>query len=123
MATPTATRRAPATLPRRARAPLEPVGLGLVEGAELLGVFGAELVVPKPVGEETAGLVEIGFDDTDDPDPVTDADLLALDADLEDERGTPVTVVDWVAETAPMEKEALVANTALMSEMSTNWMV
>jgi len=105
---------------------LEPA-LGLVEGAEtleLVGVLDAGPVVPKPEGE-TAGLVEIGFDDAD-PDPVTEADLLALDADLEaedDGRGTPVTVVDWVAETAPMEKDALVANTLLMLEMSTNSMV
>jgi len=126
---PNATSRAPEALPPRmlwaARAPLLPVGL--VEGAEeppvLAGAVGdAELVNPKPVFEvDSAGLVERGVpDEAAEPDP----DALVADADLDD--GTelaPVTVVDKVADSAPMAKSLLTVYTVLTSLMATNSMV
>jgi len=128
---PNATSRAPEALPPRmlwaARAPLLPVEL--VEGAEeapvpvpAAAVDDAELVTPKPVFEaDGAALVERGVpDEAAEPDP----DALVADADLDD--GTelaPVTVVDKVADSAPMAKSLLTVYTVLTSLISTNSMV
>jgi len=101
---------------RVARAALE----GLADGERELAALGggALAVVPKPVVEvDGAGLVESG---TLVALELTAAEVLA---DLDVGSVLPATVSDWVADTAPMEKEALVAYTVLMSEISTNVMV
>jgi len=93
------------------------VPVALAEGDELAGgVDDGAPVVPKPV-VDGAGFVEMATWDA--LLPLTEAEPLA-DADLVDLMEMPVTVVDRVADTAPMAKSALVANTALMSKMSTN---
>lgn len=105
---------AAARLPPMVRtAPLLPVAL--VAEADVEAVEDAELVTPKPV-LDGRGLVEMATcDERELP-----ADELA---DLDDARVEPLMVVDWVADTAPMEKGALVANMALMLEMSTKVIV
>jgi hypothetical protein len=50
-------------------------------------------------------------------DPETELDLLA---DLDEAMELPLTVTDWVADTAPMEKVWDVANMLFILEMSTN---
>jgi len=93
-------------------APVEGVVDGPAELAALVG--GALPVVPKPV-VDGRGLVDIWT-------PV----VLALDpetewlADLEEAMELPLTVTDWVADTAPMEKVWDVANMLFILEMSTN---
>jgi len=105
------------------RAPLEPVVLGPAD-PELVGVvWVAEPVVPKPVLEVGKGLVERGTPVALPlPLPLPDEVLLA-NVDDEELMVLPLMVVDCVADTGPMEKGALVANTVLMSEISTNVMV
>lgn len=123
MAIPTATATRAAGKPKEWDAPPVPVVLGEGE-PELAGaVDDGAPVVPKPE-VDGAGLVEMGFPDggTLPALPEVDADLLAL-ADLVVDRVLPEMVVDCVADTAPMEKSALVANTALMLEISTKVMV
>jgi hypothetical protein len=127
--TPRATSSAPERLPprtlRAASAPLEPVVLGLGEEvAEVPGeVADGGTVFPKPVFEvDGAGLVERGVTlavplALPDAEPVVETDL---DVGVE---LAPVTVVETVADTAPMEKELLVVNTVLISSMATNSIV
>jgi len=121
---PRATSRTPEALPPRmlcaASALLLPVAL--LEGAEELpvpagAVDDAELVTPKPVFEtDGPALVERGV-----PDEAAELDALVDEADLDDGMElAPLTVVDRVADSAPMAKSSLVENTSLRLSMATN---
>jgi len=57
-------------------------------------------VVPKPV-VDGKGLVDIWTPVVLTLDPETELELLA---DLDEAMELPLTVTDWVADTAPMEK-------------------
>jgi len=85
--------------------------------AELAALVGVALpVVPKPV-VDGRGLVDNGTPVVLALDPETELELLA---DLDEAMELPLTVTDWVADTAPMEKVWDVANMLFILEMSTN---
>lgn len=106
--------RLPPTTLRVARAaPVEGVVDGPAELAAAL-VGGALAVVPKPV-VDGKGLVDIWTPVVLALDPETD-----LLADLDVGVALPLTVTDWVADAAPMEKVWDVANMLFILEMSTN---
>jgi len=110
---------------RAARAPLEPeVVLGAAELVPEAGLV-ADAVVPKPVFVVLDGSALVERRVTLAALPLPEAVLLA-DVDADEEVGgllAPVTVVDRVADTAPMAKSELVEKTVLTSSIATNSIV